>query len=334
MSFQLSLQPRRPQEDVSKPARPFAWRGQAWRRWRFMAAPARRARGLGLLALALSCLFAFPHPAAAAPADWVVLCPQDATSEPKFQDAHGDVFSIANPANRAIAKKACDPRSQQAGTSVNVNVVNNGAATIYVAFTNYSTQTPGQITWGQGCTVTNFQAAIAAGGSCTAIVPATAGISRFCASTVATPAGQTPNCNLAQARNQTMVETNFGTGANSVCFPTTLASCIWYDISVIPQNCTPQAWALNNCANAGGASYNLPVSLACSGQPTFTCKGPPNATPYGNANYPSNCGNPVASCVGNGASCNNAYFWPTPSPSPNAECQPGQMLIITFLAGS
>jgi hypothetical protein len=86
-------------------------------------------------------------------------------------------------------------------------------------------------------------------------------------------------------------------------------------------------------ANTGGASYNLPVSVASSGQLTYTCKGPPSGT-YGNSNYPSNCGNPTASCVGNVPTCDNAYFFPTPSPQPNSEAQPGQILVITFLAGS
>src|SRR5262249_7558989 len=142
-----------------------------------------------------------------------------------------------------------------------------------------------------------------------------------------------PNCNLAQTYNQTMIETNFGTGTNGVCFPASLSSCVWYDISVIPQNCTPAAWTADNCASAGGASYNLPVSLASSGQPTYTCQGPQSTTPYGNANYPSNCGNPTASCVGNLPTCDNAYFFQTPSPAPNSEAQPGQSLQITFLAG-
>jgi hypothetical protein len=40
------------------------------------------------------------------------------------------------------------------------------------------------------------------------------------------------------------------------------------------------------------------VALACSAQPTYTCQGPPG-TQYGNSNYPTNCGNPNGTCVGN-----------------------------------
>jgi len=287
---------------------------------------------LGFLVLAVVCALGVPRQASAAPGDWAVSCPNDSSGEPRFLDWYGNSVPIVDAKQRAIATKACNPK-QAGAANVNVSVTNNGASAIYVAFTNYSTQMPGQITWTSNCTVANSQVTILPGKTCGASVPATAGISRFCASTSLVPSGQSPNCNLAQTHNQTMVETNFGTGATS-CYPTTLSSCVWYDISVIPQNCTPQAWAANNCQNTGGASYNLPVQLACANQPTYTCKGPPSSSPYGNANYPSNCGNSVANCAGNSPSCDNAYFWPTPSPAPNAECQPGQTLQITFLAGS
>jgi hypothetical protein len=284
--------------------------------------------------LAIAYALSSPHPALAA-VDWVLICPEGSSGEPKFQDQYGNIFAIHDRGERAIAAKACNPdiTGGEENVNANVSVTNSGANTIYVAFTNYSTQLPGVITWSASCTVANSRVILATGQTCTATVPATAGISRFCASTSPTPVGQVPNCNLAQTHNQTIVETNFGAGANGVCYPTNLSSCAWYDISVIPQNCTPQAWALNSCQNTGGASYNLPISLACSGEPTYTCQGPTSPIPYGNANYPSNCGSPTANCAGNSPTCSNAYFWPTPSPSPNSECQPGQTLVINFLAG-
>ena len=95
-----------------------------------------------------------------------------------------------------------------------------------------------------------------------------------------------------------MIETTFGAGAAG-CYPTSQASCIWYDISLIPSNCTDPRWqAQNYCSNTGGAAYNLPVQLSCQNQPTYTCKGPPGST-YGNSGFPTNCGNPNATCTGN-----------------------------------
>jgi hypothetical protein len=294
--------------------------------------PASLTHGLRLLVLAVAYMLAGPHPALAAAGDWVLVCPQG-SGDPLYLDSWGRVNPIFNPGEKAIAERVCNPTLPQGGPTVSVSVTNNGASTIYVAFTNYSTQQPGVITW-TNCTVVNSQVTIPAPNTtCNASVPATAGITRFCAFTTQVPVGQTPNCNLAQAHNQTMVETNFGTGANGVCYPTNLNTCVWYDISVIPQNCTNSAWTSNNCASTGGASYNLPVSVASSGQLTYTCKGPTSGT-YGNSNYPSNCGNPTASCVGNVPTCDNAYFFPTPSPQPNSEAQPGQTLVITFLAVS
>jgi hypothetical protein len=294
-------------------------------------------RGLWFFVIAVASMVASPHPVLAAAADWVLICPQGGSGEPQFGDRRGHVFPIIIPGERAIADKLCSLSAPLAAENINVNVSNNGTNTIYVAFTDYSTQLPGPITW-TNCTVVNNQVIIpgASAGpitTCNALVPATAGITRFCAFTSQVAVGQSPNCNLAQAHNQTNIETNFGTGSNGVCYPTSLSSCVWYDISVIPQNCTPAAWSLNYCQNTGGAAYNLPVSLSSSGQSTFTCQGPPSNTPYGNANYPSNCGIPTATCIGNSTTCDNAYFWPTPSPQPNSEAQPGQALNITFLAG-
>jgi hypothetical protein len=294
-------------------------------------------RGLWFLVLAVAYVLASPHPVLAAVADWVLVCPEGGSGEPRFQDRRGHLFPVIIPGERAIAEKLCSLSVPSTAENIDVSVTNKGTNTIYVAFTDYSTQLPGPITW-TNCTVVNNQVIIAGvtlgvTTTCNALVPATAGKTRFCAFTTQVPVGQSPNCNLAQTYNQTIIETNFGTGPDGVCYPTTLSSCVWYDISVIPQNCTPSAWTLNYCQSTGGASYNLPVSLASGGEPTYTCQGPPSNAPYGNANYPSNCGNPTAGCVGNFPTCNNAYFFPTPSPSPNSEAQPAQSLNITFLAG-
>lgn len=230
-----------------------AWRGRGRALPPISPARPRRTsltRSLWFLVLAIAFALLSPHSALAA--DWILVCPQGGSGEPQFQDQNGNALSIHDPGARAIAAKACNPNLLGGAQNVNVNVsvTNSGANTIYVAFTNYSTQLPGQITWSANCPVFNSQATIAVGQTCTASVPATVGLSRFCASTSQLPAGQSPNCNLAQAHNQTMIETNFGTGSNGVCYPTNLSSCVWYDISVIPQNCTPQAWALNHCQNA------------------------------------------------------------------------------------
>jgi hypothetical protein len=180
--------------------------------------------GLWFLVLAVAYVLASPHPVLAA-ADWVLLCPQGGTGEPEYQDQRGVAFPIINPGERAIAEKVCNPVSQGA-INVAVSVTNSGANTIYVAFTNYLTQMPGQITW-TNCTVVNYQVTIPAGNTtCNASVPTTAGMTRFCAFTSQVPTGQSPNCNLAQAHNQTIIETNFGTGSNGVCFPATLSSCV------------------------------------------------------------------------------------------------------------
>jgi hypothetical protein len=137
--------------------------------------------------------------------------------------------------------------------------------------------------------------AIAAGQTCAATVPATVGSTRFCASLDAPPA----NCWNAQANHQTMVETTFVTATN--CFPAG-QPCVYYDISVIPQNCTDAAWALNGCQGTGGAAYNHPVAVGCDSATTFACMGPASGTEL----YPSNCGNPNGTCVGTGANCVNA----------------------------
>jgi len=227
------------------------------------------------------------------------------------------------------------------GGLVTVSVSNKGAATLYVAFTVQS-GAPGPITW-SGCTVTNNQAILTPGPTCTATVPNTAGVSRFCASTQPWPTGQTPNCWNAQRNNQTLIETNFTSGTG--CYPTNQASCVWYDISVIPENCTNCDWQTNNCNNAGGVSYNVPVQLACSAAPTFTCQGPVGPIGSYNAQYPTKCGTVLTqpNCVGGPQSCLQAYFfpmftsgscpYPSSKPQPNAECLQGNTLVVNFLSG-
>ena len=199
-------------------------------------------------------------------------------------------------------------------------------------------------------------------GTCQATVPSTNTSSRFCAS----PTSGALNCENAQQNHQTLIETNF----QPSCFNTP-NSCIWYDISVIPLNpvpsgygyCTDCTWNGNKndptcspppknansyCANTGRVAYNLPVSMSCSGQPTYTCQGPlstqgPGGITYGEA-YPRNCGNPNATCACGAPNCPAfpacvaSYFYPMFYPpenayQPNAACPNGQTLTITFLPG-
>jgi hypothetical protein len=173
--------------------------------------------GLRFLALAVAYVVASPHPVLAA-ADWVLVCPEGGPGEPHFRDQRGRALPILIPGERAIAEKLCNLSLPVSAVNVNVSVTNSGANTIYLAFTDYSTQLPGPITW-TTCTVVNNQVVIPGASAtpnntCSALVPATAGKTRFCAFTSQVPVGQTPNCNLAQTYNQTMIETNFGTGSN------------------------------------------------------------------------------------------------------------------------
>ncbi len=167
--------------------------------------------------------------------------------------------------------------------TVTVTIVNSQAVPIYVSFTTL-TQAAGVITWnsaGNGCVNTGKGANAAytqinAGQTCTASVDTSNSSSRFCAALNAAPA----NCMTAQTQHLTMVETNFEAASNAGCFNSG-AACVWYDISVIPSTCTDTLWKQNQCANTGGASYNLPVTLACSGnsaEPVYTCQGPTNGS--------------------------------------------------------
>ncbi len=168
--------------------------------------------GLWFLALAVAYVLAIPHPVLAA-ADLVLVCPGGGSGEPQYRDQRGRALPILNPGERAIAAKLCDLSAPTPSVNVNVSVTNSGTNTIYLAFTDYSTQLPGPITW-TSCTVVNNQVVIpgasaAPNNTCSAVVPATAGKTRFCAFTTQVPVGQTPNCNLAQTYNQTIIETNF-----------------------------------------------------------------------------------------------------------------------------
>ncbi|MGH7028948.1 MAG: hypothetical protein ACREE9_03690 [Stellaceae bacterium] len=242
------------------------------------------------------------------------------------------VFAIYDPKLEAIAEKVCRP-SLVAPEGGNVNILNGSGKLLLVGF---APQAGAQITWGAGCgtPIKGTSVVIPVNGGCRATVTdsvASPG-SRFCAAivSVASSAGAL-DCSKAQQQNRTLIETYFQPGP-CVGFG---ASCTWYDISVIPSNCTDQAWATNRCANTGGAAYNLPVALSCAQEPTYVCRGPANSK-YGPANYPSNCGNPAAKPV-SGPTPNpaglNAYFYPDDNSSgqPNAVCPNGQTLTITFL---
>jgi hypothetical protein len=217
-----------------------------------------------------------------------------------------------------------------ASESAPVNIVNGRSTSIFVGFTA-NDHNPGPITWGAGCTASGAGAEIAAGATCVATVSSNAVPSRFCAALNQVPT----DCFNAQANNQTMVETNFEPASNSGCF--NKGNCVWFDISVIPSTCTDALWQQNQCADTGGASYNLPVAVACNSVPIYTCQGPPGTT-YGPANYPGNCGNPNSTCTGT-PTCQNAYFYPMFDPpenkyQPNTVCLSGQALTVTFLSGS
>lgn len=269
--------------------------------------------------------------------DIVVVCPATEQSAPMFKDTKsGHVFPIIDPLLRAVAAKACESESGDSAVppTNNVSVTNNRSTAIYVSFTVQS-GLPGPIQWtvNSGCVLSGHGIKIAQGQTCSAFVPSIAGSSRFCAALDSAPA----NCWLAQVNHQTMIETTFLPASAGGCFGK--GACVWYDISVIPQNCTDDKWATDMCAGTGGASYNLPVQTSCGGTATYTCQGPQNST-WGTENYPSNCGTPTPNptCTGNSPQCVNAYFFPMFSgpPShyqPNQGCY-GKVLGVTFMPGS
>lgn len=229
--------------------------------------------------------------------------------------------------------------------AIQVSITNSQSSAVHISFTN-STQSAGIVSWNPGgcakpsTTAHASSATIKPGQTCVATVDSSNGSSRFCADSKHAPA----NCWDAQTNHQTLIETNFLPSTDGGCFGQ--GSCVWYDISVIPSACTDELWKQDECANTGGASYNLPVSLSCAGNasmPTYVCQGPRNQT-YGPAKYPSHCGNPNATCaVGttqNGKPCVDGvatYFYPMFVPpenawQPNAVCLKGN-LAIQFLAG-
>ena len=268
-------------------------------------------------------------------ADVSVVCPTRDGDRPMFRNAAtGRTYPIGDPHLRAVAAKACEPIpvTGTVATTVPVSVSNNRSNTLYVSFTQQD-GTPAAINWtfNANCVTSGTGIAISPLQTCTATVPANVGSTRFCAAHDAPPA----NCWLAQTTLQTMVETTFVTV--SQCYPPG-QPCVYYDISVIPQNCTDAAWASNQCAGTGGVAYNLPVSIGCDGTPTFACMGPANNT-WGPELYPSNCGNPNGTCVGTGANCVNAYFFPMFSGvpathQPTGGCFKGKTLDIVWLSGS
>ena len=287
---------------------------------------------LGASSFARAQTFSDPAPDLIPPGETLsVICPTSANATPMFKgDNTGQSYRITDPKLSALAAKACGPSAQLGATPGNVNIVNQQPMSIFVSFT-LITHVPGPITWGTGCTPTGAGVQIASGQTCVANVPADGGPSRFCAALDAPPA----DCFNAQVNHQTMVETNFQSGADPGCF--NQGNCVWYDISVIPSFCTDQLWAQNQCAGTGGASYNLPVALTCGGTTSFACMGPTDTT-YGPENYPRNCGNPAAQCVSGLATCVNAYFYPmfyAPENKygPNVPCLKGQTFGIVFLAG-
>jgi hypothetical protein len=266
----------------------------------------------------------------------VVVCPSTPGDSPMFMESRsGHVFPIVDMLLRAVAAKACEREEDELSTppTNNVSVTNSRSTPIYVSFTTQNGR-PGPILWAtnSNCQTSGVGVQILAGQTCMAFVPAAANSSRFCASLTAAPA----NCWLAQTNHQTMIETTFLRASNPGCFKQ--GACVWYDISLIPSNCTDSAWKLNKCAGTGGAAYNLPVQLDCSSGQTYTCQGPVSSH-WGSEMYPSNCGDPNATCTGNAQSCVNAYFFPmfTGTPAkhqPNSVCTGGNVLGITFLSGS
>jgi hypothetical protein len=115
--------------------------------------------GLWFLVLAVAYVFASPQPVLAAAADSVLICPEGGSGEPHFRDQRGRIFPIHIPGERAIADQLCSFSAPMSSVNVTVTVTTSGTNTIYLAFTDYSTQLPGPITW-TNCTVVNNQVTI------------------------------------------------------------------------------------------------------------------------------------------------------------------------------
>ena len=304
------------------------------------AARARRKAVAALAAVATLALAALPF-AAAAPAEAAselkLVCP-DGKADPFFKNTTtGKRVAITDKQHKALAQAQCNAGlDATADETTTVNIVNNQNNPILVSYND-----PTNISWGAGCTTTGSGATIAVGKTCVATVNNDNISTRFCAVELQDTSKLQPmklaaalNCDKAQNSNLTLVETIFQPSSAGGCF--NKGSCVWFDISVIPLTCTDALWAQNQCANAGGASYNLPVSVSCGAQTVYTCQGP-QTNEYGPANYPSNCGNPNAVTQG-GPNGQNAYFYPMFDPpenayQPNTVCLSGQALTVTFLAG-
>jgi hypothetical protein len=300
-----------------------------------MARGAARALLFGAVAIGSVAVGSLALVSAATPAaaeELKLLCPGEGGDTHRFKDRRTkDETEVTDPQLKALAEQACKTALGVAGESGPVTITNRQKKPIYVGFTTIDRK-PGPIIWGSGCTKAGKGVRIAAGKTCRARVASNAAPSRFCADDRAVPR----DCFDAQQNHQTMVETNFEPSTNAGCF--NKGHCVWFDISVIPQNCTDALWKKNRCANTGGASYNFPVAIACGAKakPTYTCQGP-TTTKWGNSRYPGNCGNPNATCQSK-KNCQNAYFYPMFEPpeskyQPNSVCLAGQTLAITFLAG-
>ena len=262
-----------------------------------------------------------------------LVCPQDRGGElPSLRDRRsGRPLPIADPQLMAVAKRTCRAELAAAAESAPVAITNQRGVPIYVGYSG-----GGSIDWGQspGCTPVATGLEIAANTTCDVAVTPTNSGSRFCAGL-----NTVPNCLTAQNLRVTLVEPTFDTSAQ--CRWTGQpGTCVSYDISLIPVGCTDALWQANQCATAGGASYNLPVMLNCEGQPfqrTFTCQGPVIAGHANPQSYPSRCGNPNAACDGNSPGCVNAYFYPMSTYhsryQPVGVCSGGRTLHIVFPAG-
>ena len=190
----------------------------------------------------------------------VLLCGQDRSGRPVFENERtGAIFPISEPRQRAIAEKACGRDQLGATEAGTVKIVNDRAQPIFVGYSG-----GGAIDWQatSGCIPVATGAGgvkIARNSFCIATVTATNSGSRFCASLEAPP-----NCTEAQNDHVTLIEPTFDT-SQQCSWTHQAGTCVAYDISIIPVGCTDEAWKADSCAKAGGASYNLPVELNCSG---------------------------------------------------------------------
>ncbi len=190
----------------------------------------------------------------------VLLCHDGGAGRPVFEnDRTGAIFPISDPRQRAIAEKACGQDQLGATEAGTVKIVNDRPEPIFVGYSG-----GGTIDWQAtgGCIPVGTGAGgveIARNSFCIATVTATNSGSRFCASL-----GAPPNCTEAQNDHVTLIEPTFDT-SQQCSWTHQAGTCVAYDISIIPVGCTDDAWKADNCAKAGGASYNLPAELSCSG---------------------------------------------------------------------